>query len=564
MDLQATWQALKQSFIDNVEEPLPLALAVAAITILITTRFLSGGFSTYENGTKTPLLAPYWIPYFGHVPRIAFNPSSALSKLRDRYLEGIFSIRLFNNVHTLVNRPSLSATLLQQSTSVADEQFIVRRLMVTNFGLSKNDLAAYDRACAEVQEKNEELINFPTTPLPEMMKNLTNQLADLVTFNSYPVDQMEWERLAHAEVIEDNGKGETVMEADLMNLTRNFVVKPAAAAIFGTDFVENFPEIWPFLWTFDEGFATLALNPPIWLPWPRAQKARNARRKLEDFMYEFHTAMEKDMNGDDPGPRWYDLHNVSSLVKSRTEVFRKHKLSLEVRAAYDVSLLWSLNAHSTSIISWSLLELYKDPVLLEQVRDEIGPFVKVVQPENDFGGAVWVPPKIETLNMEALLKQCPLLNAVCLESVRLYGGGWSTRWLKEDVILGADDKKNSKYVLKKGTYAHVSRDLHYLDPKRYPDPKNWLLKRHLETDSPPTNDIDPVTMYDGSLTMCDDHRFTLLKMLTFVSLLISLYEIQPPGSKSWSLPRISRGAISSWPTSPIRVWIKRREFAKPE
>lgn len=465
---------------DNFQQSVFLTAILALITTLVITRLITGS-SSRRNGARVPPSAPYWIPYLGHVPRIVLNPSFALSRFRNRYSEGIFSIRLFSNVHTFLFKPSLVDALLNQPASAVDEQHVVRRLMVTNFGLRTRHLEAYEKTTEDLQNVNRTLLSESTVDglFNTTVKHLREQMADLVTFNSYPADHMDWERLAHAELVEDNGKGERVMQADFMELMRNFVVKPSVSAIFGTNFANNFAEIWPHLWKLDEGFSTLALDIPRWLPWPKAQRARIALRQLLSNMDEFHEAYEKHLNGEEPGPQWQDLDNVSELVKKRTEIFRKHKLPIHARASYDLSLLWSLTAHSTSTICWALLQLFQDTVLLEQLRDEISPFVKIVEAKNEFGGAVWVPPEIEKLDRDALMSKCPLLKATYIETLRLYGGGWTMKFVKEDIRLEDGEKTDKGYVLEKGTFAHVAQDLHHTDPKVWSDPNDWLIHRHL-------------------------------------------------------------------------------------
>lgn len=477
-DHKAVPGGLDEGLIRTLQQPTSLGIIVTLIAVLLTTRLISGGSSSFKDGSKTPPLAPYWTPFLGHLPRIFFNPIYPLMRLRNRYPEGVFSIRVFRNIHTFIFKPDLSDALLQQPSAIADDRAIVRRLMVSNFGLSTKDLDAYDKASSEVQEKTKEfLTNSHLNVLTEgALRGLNEQAADLVSFNSFPIDQMEWEKVSGAERVED--PSEIIMEADYMELIKTFIARSSNASVFGTDFIENFPEVWPQLWAFDDWFIALARNIPVWVPWVGGQRARGPLRQLLSIMREYHEAWEKSLNGENPGPKWQDLHNVSQLVKSRIQIFRKHELSLDVRAAYDLALLWSLNASSTPLTAWSLLELYQDPVLLVQVRDEIAPFVNIVQPRHEFGASVWVPPRVETINLDALMTKCPLLMATYLETVRLYGGGWSAKWLEEDVVLKEDGQPT--YVLKKGTYAHVLHEIHHSDPKCFPSPHEWQATRHLQ------------------------------------------------------------------------------------
>ncbi|KAF4471042.1 cytochrome P450 7B1 [Fusarium albosuccineum] len=562
--LEVVRKHLEESLIPKLQQSPVLSTLVTVLVLLVTTRFFTGGSSTFQNGSKSPVLAPYWVPYFGHAPRIFLSTNFALTRFRNRYTQGIFSIKLFQSIHSFIFRPSLAAQLLEQPDSVADKQDVVRRLMVTNFGLSKKDLEAYDKAAKEVYEVTQK--HLAGSHLDELSKaalrDLDDNAAELVSFNSYPTDQMDWERLASADVLEIDGRKKSIMEVNFIDLVKNFVAKNATSSVFGTDFVENFPDIWPHLWVFNDGFSSLAMGIPLWAPLPTSQRARIALGRLLVFMREYHDDLEKFLNDDEPGPRWQDFHTISQLVLSRTDVFRKHKLSLDVRAAFDVALLWSVTANSTSLISWALFELYQDPILLTQVREEVAPFVEVIQPKNEFGGAVWIPPKIEKLELESLMTKCPLLQAVYLETQRLYGGGWSVRHLKEDVTLKDSE---ASYVLKKGTYAHFALDLHHSDPRTFTDARVWQVSRYLEDSvddkGAKTRRIDPsiVRASDGTLTMCDDSAFTLRKVLLYTSVLTSLYDVEPAGGGRWSLPSVIKGVASSGPSRPTRLWVKRRE-----
>ncbi|KAF4950422.1 hypothetical protein FSARC_13202 [Fusarium sarcochroum] len=561
--LEAFRERLNETLIPHAQRYPLQAILVTVIVLFITTRLFTGASSSRrKDGVITPPLAPYWVPLFGHAPRIFLNPVSALTRFRKRYAQGVFSVRLFQSIHSFVFRPALAARLLEQPESVADKEYVARRIMMTNFGLSKKDLAAYDKAAPDVHRVTKEYLSG--SHLDDLSKatlrDLDDNAADAISFNSYPTDQMDWERLADAELLEDQGD-EKVMAIDFFELMKTFIARTATISVFGTDFVEIYPDIWPHLWVFNDGFLSLAMGVPVWAPFPGSQRARIALGRLRGFMREFHEELEKFLSDEEPGARWQDFHTISPLVRARAEVYRKHGLSSDVRAAFDVALLWTTTVNSTSLISWSLFELYQDTTLLEQIREQITPFVKVVQPKNDFGNAVWVPPQIEKLDLEGLLTKCPLLQGVYLETLRLYGGGWSARYLKEDLVI--KDKLES-YVLKKGTFAHVVNDLQHSDSRSFTDSQVWQVGRYLEDDvnekGAKTQKVDPYTVRasDGTLTMCDDSAFTLRKVLMYVSVFISLYDLEPAGSERWPSPSVVKSAASSQPWRSVRLWVRRR------
>ncbi|RSL80514.1 hypothetical protein CDV31_017117 [Fusarium ambrosium] len=564
--LEAVRQSLEENLVPHLKETPLLAAIVTVLVLVVTTRLFTGGSSS-RNGSRSPTLAPYWIPFFGHAPRLFLSANFTLTRFRDRYTQGIFSIRLFQSIHSFVFRPSLAAKLLDLPESVADKEYVARRLMVTNFRLSKNDLEAYDKAASDIHQVTKQYLSGShlDSLVKANVRDLDDVAAELVSFNSYQTDQMDWERAAEADVVETETK-EKVMEADFLELMRNFVAKSSTASVFGTDFVQNFDEIWPHLWVFNDGFLSLAMGVPLWAPLPTSQRARIALGRLHAFMREFHEDLDKFLNNEEPGMRWQDFHTISPLVRKRTEVFRKHNLPIDVRASLDVALFWSVTAHSTSMVSWSLFELYQDPVLLEQIRDQVAPFVNVVQPKNEFGGVVWIPPKIEKLDIEGLMTKCPLLKAAYLETLRLHGGGWAARLLKEDVVL--KDEGEAGYVLKKGTFAHIVPDLHRTDPKAFSDQRIWHVGRYLEDDvdskGTKIQKVNPKTVQesDGTLTMCDDSDFTMRKVYLYTSVLISLYNVEPKKGGDWPMPTLVKGVASTRPSRSIRLWIKPRALPR--
>lgn len=50
------------------------------------------------------------------------------------------------------------------------------------------------------------------------------------------------------------------------------------------------------------------------------------------------------------------------------------------------------------------------------------------------------------------------------------------------------------------------------------------------------------------------------EVILFTSILITLYEIHPAGGQ-WKVPRTTKPVTTKYPTTPIRVWISRRELA---
>jgi len=305
----------------------------------------------------------------------------------------------------------------------------------------------------------------------------------------------------------------------------------------------------------------------MWIPWPSVQRARIARRLALSHLYEFHEALDKHLADEDPGARWQDMHNVSALIKARAAVYQKHQIPLSVRAAMDFSLVWDVNANANPLVFWMLLEISRDPILLEQIRDEISPYVRAVQPKNEFGMGVWISPALEMLEVGGLANDCPLLKAAYAETMRLYTGAWSWKWMQKDAVLKGDDQVDGAYLLKKGAYAYVPHELHHLDPKCFPNPGEWQPMRHVEETVEKGGKAIRTIKSPGCMKLYDDGQamgkgsaFVLQELLMHTAAILAMYEIRTPEGEKWTVPRTVKHAVVKHPAKKVVVWIKRREL----
>ena len=164
-------------------------------------------------------------------------------------------------------------------------------------------------------------------------------IKDFVTYSHGLIDQTLWERTRSVDVTK-NKRGEEVVEASFLPLTRDFAAHTAIPTFMGSDFLTNFPDFFDDIWVLDRGFALLAAGLPRWLPIPSLTRAHNARRRMLNRIEDFHIAMEKRANGKDPGPDWTNLDDVGAMVKARVGVYREVAFSMKARAAIELSLLW--------------------------------------------------------------------------------------------------------------------------------------------------------------------------------------------------------------------------------
>lgn len=485
--------ALVQGLLSHIQQQHLVVLAITFTVVCISTRILSGNNARTSNAShsgeaKVAPAIPYWVPYLGHVPQMAFNSENFLAGLRKLYPGGAFSLNFLGGVHTVIFKPGLTASLINHPVHIADGYASSKHLMKSNFGWprGKASLEKYDKMLDDLLVIYKKLSSEPTLGqmVDRTVERLRHNIADFVTFNESEVDQVEWEKYANAETLQDK-TGEAVVEADLYDLVRNFIAMTANVSLFGTDFVENYPQFWQHLWRFDEGFMALAADLPVWLPISKAIAARRARSQAMACMRAFETALESDREGRKPTPEWADIDNVSPLIQSRVdEVYRKYDLTIEQRASCEFGLAWAMNANSNPLVFWLLWRINSDAVLLARIRDEIAPYVVIEKPAHGFGSAFKQALRIESIDVEGLANNCPLLKAAYIETLRVDVSAWSFKVIREDAIISDKDGSSEKFLLPKGTYAHGAHELNHMNPDAFKEPKEWYIERHIKWDAP--------------------------------------------------------------------------------
>lgn len=478
----ATTPSRIADFFDN---PI-VFLAIALVITIIVTRAYSSSKSTSEtidpNGTKTVPAVPYWLPLVGHIPNMAYDADNFVRSMRSRFSNGIFTLNFFGGRHNIMYTPALANALLNQKQSVANSEEVSRKMINAIFGFPKHELETYDAALPDTMACYKHLLSEPS--LGSMTQQTANRIAtnitDLVTGNESLVDQAPWERSSDANVAK-NKAGESVVEASILNLLRNYAAITTSITLMGSDYIANFPDIVDDVWEVDQAFMLLATGMPRWLPIPSLTRAHIARKRILEKTDQFHIAMQKHQNGEDPGSKWSSLDDVGSLVKARMEVYRKHNFSIRARSSFEHSLMWASNANSDMLIFWMINRIYADRALLEEIREEIAPYVKVSQPKSEL--PIAEAARLEPFDIDGLCNNCPLLKSCYVECLRVDSANWSFKVIKQDFVLQPREKDAHGWQLRKGDYAHVAHDLHSTDPKYWEDPMVWRADRHIKYDS---------------------------------------------------------------------------------
>jgi hypothetical protein len=461
-----------------------IALAILLLTTIIITRLLSSKQPEVgPNGSKRIPAVSYTLPILGHLPSMFYDAKSFTRNLRSLYYaDGAYSLNFGGTVHNILFAPSLATALVNVKAENANELELFRGIMGKVFGFPlRSEGEKYDAVMPSLNALYKHFMSDPG--LSEMTARaaqaVKSTISSFVTGSPSLVDQMLWERNAAVEIKTD-ASGDKVVEVDLLDLSRDWCAHNANPTIFGSDFVNNFPDYVRDMWTLDDGFLLLATGLPRWIPIPSLTKAHIARRNLLNKLVQFEVAMDKFTAGEDPGPEWRDLEDVGPVVKGRIALYREHGLSMQARASVEFGLLWAANANSNATVFWMLERIYADKALLALLREEIEPYVRAVQPKQEF--IVPDAPRLEKLDAEGLCASCPLLKSCYIECLRLDAAPWSLKVAQQDFVLTPRDKEAQSYMFRKGEYVHVAHDLHNTDPNVFENPDVFKADRHVKYD----------------------------------------------------------------------------------
>jgi hypothetical protein len=136
----------------------------------------------------------------------------------------------------------------------------------------------------------------------------------------------------------------------------------------------------------------------------------------------------KTLNGEDPGFKWRDLSDVSKVVKIRLKALERIGSSDIHNAATNLAVFWGLMVNANKVTFWLLLDIISSPTLLSTIRAEIAPFTNPTTSTKSKTQTL-------TLDVNGLMKSCPMLKATFYETMRLYAAGTSYKEVLQPVTL---------------------------------------------------------------------------------------------------------------------------------
>ena len=214
-----------------------------------------------------------------------------------------------------------------------------------------------------------------------------------------------------------------------------------------------------------------------------------------------------------------------------------------------------------------LLHISADTELSEQIRKEIGQHAGARQPPQTLHFAE--PPRLE-LDIDGLVKSCPLLKACFHECIRLYTTPTSIRSVTKSIEVQDSSESNMKsrqqaYVLEAGKFVAAPMSLHHHDPEIFNSPEEFQPSRFLlQSGSAKGREIvdgDKVKPWGVGAFACPGRLHAERTILALMAGILALWDLEPVDRKAWSIPERRERAVTSVPSKDIRFRIQMRSLS---
>lgn len=226
--------------------------------------------------------------------------------------------------------------------------------------------------------------------------------------------------------------------------------------------------------------------------------------------------------------------------------------------------------NANQVIFWLVWYVFGNPRLLQEIREELAPFVRL-KPSTENGLPIKEAPQLE-IDLQGLRYSSPLLNGAFFETMRLESGALSYKIIEEDFVVTESEEDAAilgktapdSYLLRKGEFVCMPHGVHQTDERYWPDYEKfdarrfWIREKNEKGIEEIKLDYGTMKVWGGGKTMCKGKKFAESEVLLFAAAFLMMWEIEPVEG-SWYHPgrKITSGTSAPLKNARVRIW--RRE-----
>lgn len=323
---------------------------------------------------------------------------------------------------------------------------------------------------------------------------------------------------------------------DFLAWVRHFVAGGTAMFLYGP---ENPFELDPTLekafWDFDQGLGGLLMGIA---PSLVASRAYNGRERLAQALNEY---LRNGCHG-----------KASRIAQNRIDIARKHDWATDMIARSELSFLFAGIVNTATTTFWVILQIFSRPALLTKIRSEL----------EDARSESEIVCGKGTLSSNLVKERCPNLVAVFRECLRVGSENFSTRLVKEDMMLADNYFLYSGSIVQiAGSAIHAEENIWGADVAEF-NHERFLRKREAKPSVHPA----AFRAFGGGRTLCPGRHFATTEVVMLAALMLVCFDFTAVDGGQIEVPKKNDAVmpvhiLEPLTKKPIRLRVTLREEA---
>ncbi|KAI0843827.1 cytochrome P450 [Daldinia vernicosa] len=506
---------------------MPSTLALVALGVAAIYGFLQFVLNSTQDAREPPV-AERSIPFLSPIMGIIKYKTLYYNNIRK---EGnrlpIYTLRLPRIRAYIINATELIPVLQRQWRTISFTP-IMASAGQTALGMSQ---AGTDILQKDITSDSNSVVGL----MPIMARvmapgpSLNSMVRTAVKVMTNSIDKLEQGNEAYTKI-------------KLYEWTRHEILMATTEAVFGPKNPYRDPTIESAWRTFEPSYLSIAISPLKPLTSPKAFQAR------EVLATSFVSYLENN------GPE-----TASDFIRAAHTHHVSHGFTTNDLARFEIGHTHAINGSTAPTTWWLLWHLYSDPVVLNEVRQELERLVvDTSEPHAE---------KTRTLDLSLLPKHTPILHSTLNETLRFRTMAAAVRLCLEDHLL------DGKYLLKKGGIVIVPQPLHHSSTSAWGEdvghfnhrrfiPGSGAAGKETESNKRKAYDKAAFLAFGGGHTLCPGRHFSTMEILAFAAMMVLRFDVEPAIGDRWVEPTWKRTpmvASLQIPDEDIEVKVRARD-----
>ncbi|KAI0426694.1 cytochrome P450 [Xylaria sp. FL1042] len=452
-------------------------------------------------GPQYPIELPYWIPFLGHTIAFFGNSDQLLERGLNytRRSHEIFAIGLPGKKLNIITSPSDVAAAFRDTVALRFDGHLNE--LLENFGFGSEALRR-----GWHQPMPGDWCYIPNNPVNPKQLNFIHLAEDIYKKQLLPGSKMDamckcfldalhesvqWDKLNSCGYAEDGD----YKRISLYSLCRFAMVDAATRSMFGQHLHDIEPGIVEHMLGFNDNAWMVFFRYPDFFGLPVTKPRREIVKALKRFIQLPESQRSQQ--------EW----SIKNIIAAQEVV----GIDLEARASVILMIFWAANSNEYNTAFWVLAYLLYDDNLFTSVKGETD--------------VAWHSGK---LDIKHLCANCPVLEAVFYEALRLKGGAMISRVVLKQTTIGGKILEPGDSILIPSRQLHTNECVWGQDVKEF-NAKRFLNNKALARHS-------SFRPFGGGLTYCPGRVLAKEEVYGFIAIAMYRFDMRLALAEDGSKP----------------------------